>query len=101
MSQKYSVSNLSDYQSVLFYLLYNRSYSDGKGFLRVKPPSVDELDPEQHELLRKKTLLDRKLYDAVLERFAYFCCFTILSFSYYSFIIVFRRNYFANWLKQG
>jgi hypothetical protein len=61
---------------------------------------VDELDPEQHELLRKKTLLDRKLYDAVLERFvSYFCCLTIiLSFSYYSFVIVLRRNYFANWL---
>jgi hypothetical protein len=36
---------------------------------QTKPASVDDLDPEQHELLRKKTVLDRKLYDAVLERF--------------------------------
>jgi hypothetical protein len=42
---------------------------DPEEFRKVKPPSVDELDQEQHELLRSKTALDRKLYGAVFERF--------------------------------
>jgi hypothetical protein len=59
---------------------------------RVKPQSIDELDSEQHEMLRKKTVLDRKLYDAVLERFVRLWCTMLTAHPTASFIHVLIRR---------